>query len=51
MVFKLIEAGENPVILDNLSTALRWAVPDSVENRQSFCKSLIVILLYLFICK
>jgi UDP-glucose 4-epimerase len=31
MVLGLLEAGETPVVLDNLSSGFRWAVPDSVE--------------------
>ncbi len=30
MVLELLEAGEQVVVLDNLSTGFRWAVPDSV---------------------
>ena len=31
MVLGLLEAGETPVVLDNLSSGFRWAVPDNVE--------------------
>jgi UDP-glucose 4-epimerase len=30
MVFELLDAGERVVVLDNLSTGFRWAVPESV---------------------
>ena len=30
MVLELMDAGETPVVLDNLSTGLRWTVPDGV---------------------
>ena len=30
MVLELREAGETVVVLDNLSTGFRWAVPDDV---------------------
>jgi len=30
MVYELLDAGEQPVVLDNLSTGFRWALPDSV---------------------
>jgi UDP-glucose 4-epimerase len=30
MVLELLDAGERPVVLDNLSTGFRWAVPPSV---------------------
>jgi UDP-glucose 4-epimerase len=30
MVFELLDAGEDVVVLDNLSTGFRWALPDSV---------------------
>jgi len=31
MVLELLDAGEEVVVLDNLSTGFRWAVPDKVE--------------------
>ncbi|MDO9439476.1 MAG: UDP-glucose 4-epimerase GalE [Beijerinckiaceae bacterium] len=31
MVLELLDAGESVVVLDNLSTGFRWAVPDGVE--------------------
>ena len=31
MVLELLDAGENVLILDNLSTGFRWAVPDGVK--------------------
>jgi UDP-glucose 4-epimerase len=31
MVLGLLEAGETPVVVDNLSSGFRWAVPESVE--------------------
>ena len=31
MVLALLDAGEKVVVLDNLSTGHRWAVPDEVE--------------------
>jgi UDP-glucose 4-epimerase len=31
MVLGLLEAGETPVVLDNLSSGFRWAVPEHVE--------------------
>ena len=30
MVYELLDAGEDVVVLDNLSTGFRWAIPDSV---------------------
>jgi len=30
MVYELLDAGEQPMVLDNLSTGFRWALPDSV---------------------
>lgn len=30
MVLELLDSGEKPVVLDNLSTGFRWAVPESV---------------------
>ncbi|MGD9924049.1 MAG: UDP-glucose 4-epimerase GalE [Pseudorhodoplanes sp.] len=30
MVYELLDAGETVVVLDNLSTGFRWAIPDSV---------------------
>ena len=30
MVLALLDAGQRPVVLDNLSTGLRWSVPDGV---------------------
>ena len=30
MVLGLLDAGESPVVLDNLSTGFDWAVPDGV---------------------
>ena len=30
MVLELLDAGEKPVVLDNLSTGFRWAVPEGV---------------------
>ena len=30
MVLELLEAGEKPVVLDDLSTGFRWAVPEGV---------------------
>jgi len=30
MVYELLDAGEDAVVLDNLSTGFRWAIPDSV---------------------
>ncbi|MBL8588628.1 MAG: UDP-glucose 4-epimerase GalE [Methylobacteriaceae bacterium] len=30
MVFELLDRGEQPVVLDNLSTGFRWAAPDGV---------------------
>jgi UDP-glucose 4-epimerase len=30
MVLELLDAGEQPVVLDNLSTGFRWAVPEGV---------------------
>ena len=30
MVHALVDAGEEVVVLDNLSTGFRWAIPDSV---------------------
>lgn len=30
MVLELLDSGEKPVVLDNLSTGFRWAVPDEV---------------------
>lgn len=33
MVFELLGAGEDVVVLDNLSTGIRWAVPDAAEDR------------------
>ena len=30
MVLELMDAGETPVVIDNLSTGLRWTVPDGV---------------------
>jgi UDP-glucose 4-epimerase len=30
MVYELLDAGEQPVVLDNLSTGFRWAVPEQV---------------------
>jgi len=30
MVYELLDAGEQPVVLDNLSTGFRWALPNSV---------------------
>jgi UDP-glucose 4-epimerase len=30
MVLELLDAGEEPIVLDNLSTGFRWAVPDNV---------------------
>ena len=30
MVHALVDAGEEAVVLDNLSTGFRWAIPDSV---------------------
>jgi len=34
MVYQLVDAGEDIVVLDNLSAGFRWAVPDSV----AFCR-------------
>jgi UDP-glucose 4-epimerase len=31
MVLGLLDAGEKPIVLDNLSTGFRWAVPEGVE--------------------
>ena len=31
MVLELLDAGEDVVVLDNLSTGFRWAVPDAAE--------------------
>jgi UDP-glucose 4-epimerase len=31
MVLALLDAGQTPIVLDNLSTGFRWAVPDGVE--------------------
>jgi UDP-glucose 4-epimerase len=31
MVYALIESGENAVVLDNLSTGFKWAIPKGVE--------------------
>lgn len=31
MVLELLDAGENVIVLDNLSTGFRWAVPEGVE--------------------
>ena len=31
MVYALRDAGEEVVVLDNLSTGFRWALPDSVQ--------------------
>ena len=31
MVLELLDAGEDVVVLDNLSTGFRWAVPDQAE--------------------
>lgn len=31
MVLALLDAGENVVVLDNLSTGFRWALPDGIE--------------------
>ena len=31
MVLGLLDAGETPVVIDNLSTGFRWAIPDGVE--------------------
>lgn len=28
MVLELLDAGEQPIVLDNLSTGFRWAVPE-----------------------
>ena len=30
MVLALLDSGQTPVVLDNLSTGFRWAVPDGV---------------------
>jgi UDP-glucose 4-epimerase len=37
MVLGLLEAGETPVVLDNLSSGFRWAVPDNVEFVSGDC--------------
>lgn len=31
MVLELLDAGEDVVVLDNLSTSFRWAVPDEAK--------------------
>ena len=31
MVLELLDAGEDVVVLDNLSTGFRWAVPDAAQ--------------------
>ena len=31
MVLELLDAGEDVVVLDNLSTGFRWAVPDAAK--------------------
>lgn len=31
MVLELLDAGETPIVLDNLSTGFRWAVPEGVK--------------------
>ena len=34
MVLELLDAGEDVVVLDNLSTGFRWAVPDVGQVRR-----------------
>jgi UDP-glucose 4-epimerase len=37
MIFELLDSGEQPVVLDDLSTGFRWAVPDGVPFYEGTC--------------
>lgn len=37
MVLELLDAGEKPIVLDDLSTGFRWAVPEGVPFIQGTC--------------
>jgi len=37
MVLELLDAGEQPIVLDNLSTGFRWAVPEGVPFFEGEC--------------
>ena len=37
MVLELLDAGEKPIVLDDLSTGFRWAVPDGVPFIEGQC--------------